>query len=106
MNREKNAYDSIKNYRVPLGCSSIRVTVLKTSLGTMLNNFKAIVKVIAFRRAVRAINAAQKDSWYLAELLRIRLKGGLTTPAEVLATLRNWKTHSDPERKSLPRRVA
>jgi hypothetical protein len=72
----------------------------------MFNNLKVLVKIIAFHRAVRAINDAQKDSWYLAELLRIRLEGGLTTPAEVLATLRTWRTHSDPERKSIPSRVA
>jgi hypothetical protein len=91
---------------MPLGFQSIRATLFKTPLGTMFNNFKALIKVIAFHRAVRALNDAQKDSWYLAELLRIRLEGGLTAPAEVLATLRTWKTHPDPVRNSSPRSVA
>jgi len=72
----------------------------------MFNKFKAVIKSIAFRRAVRAINDAQKNSWYLAELLRTRLEGGLSTPAEVMATLRTWNPDLDPERKSPPSRVA
>jgi hypothetical protein len=69
----------------------------------MLNNLEALFRARAFRRATRAINHAQKDSWSLAELLRIRLEGGLSTPGEVLAILRTQKTQFDPERKSWER---
>ncbi len=58
---------------------------------------EAFLRTLAFRRAIRAIKDAQKDSWYVADLLRIRLEGGLSTPGEVLAALKARKTHSDPE---------
>ena len=66
----------------------------------MSNLLATLLRTLAFRRATRAIAQAQKESWYLADLLRIRLEGGLSTPDEVLASLRARKHPFDLERKS------
>ena len=66
----------------------------------MFKLLEPLLRKMAFRRAVRAIDHAQKDSWYLAKLLRTRLEGGLSTPDEVLATLRAQASHFHAERNA------
>ena len=50
----------------------------------MFNRLKARIRAQAFRRTIRAIKRAQKDSWYLGELLRTMLKGELQMPDLIL----------------------
>jgi hypothetical protein len=54
-------------------------------------SLEGILRRLALRLALRALDHARRSSWYLEEVLRNRLAAGLATPAEVLAAIGAWK---------------
>ena len=65
----------------------------------MLGNLEVMFRDLAYRRAVRAIGRVQSSSWFLGELLGNRLRAGLATPAEVLATIGAWQAAAQSGRE-------